>query len=441
MASIFDDIFGFVKDNKDVISAGAGIYDFFQDRSQGKDLMNFARGGTVDPFGDANRRSFQSRLQGIYDDPSGLENLPGFKFARDQGEKAINRGAAKRGEFFSGNAMTELSRFNTGLASQFYSDELERLMKLSGAYFGPNSSVSGGLYGSGLAQRGNAAGHLTAGFQRGAGISDLFSAVSKIPGVGEAMGLPGIGDIPGIEGLFGGGEAVSSLGSFAPGIGSALGTGAGSVGLGASGVASSAISGAAAPTSFGAFAPGIGSSLGTGAGAVGTGAGGSAGAAGGASGALAGGAGAALGAALPLALAAFGWNSIRGKQAAKRSYMAPHLDRLYANNGQTATMGGVTGIPFQFADGNNYLVAPGSADPSARGNGRALYGVFNPSTGQYGSLGMGGFYTNGLASNMSRSAFMTPEQRSSPGIIEQFAQQEQTRQSRLRDSGAMSFGD
>lgn len=62
-----------------------------------------------------------------------LENLPGFQFALNQGIKAASRRAAASGMGLSGNLLTELQALGTGLASQAYGKEFERLGMLSGA--------------------------------------------------------------------------------------------------------------------------------------------------------------------------------------------------------------------------------------------------------------------------------------------------------------------
>jgi hypothetical protein len=66
--------------------------------------------GIVDPFGATNRSIYQGKLNALYNDPAYLENLPGFRFARDQGIKAVNREMSRSGMFLSPNRFEKLGR-------------------------------------------------------------------------------------------------------------------------------------------------------------------------------------------------------------------------------------------------------------------------------------------------------------------------------------------
>ena len=60
----------------------------------------------------------------------GYQGTPGFKFAQQMGEQGVNRAMSKqRG---SGNALAALSKYNTGLASQDYGTQMDRLGRLQG---------------------------------------------------------------------------------------------------------------------------------------------------------------------------------------------------------------------------------------------------------------------------------------------------------------------
>lgn len=262
---VFDELFDFFRDNRDIISTGAGIFDYFQDKGASRDLKRFSSSGAIDPFGQANRSRYQNELNALTSDPSRVEALPGFRFARDQGEKAINRNAAARGQYFSGNAITELTNYNQRLAGQFYDEEIRRLMRLSGADFAPNAGTAGSLYSQGIQYGLNAPGQLTAGLNRGSqqdGISSLlnaFSSASKIPGVLENFApelanlfgpstiapsaitlggaVPGVGSLfaggPGIAGALGTGPAVTGATSIAPSAITLGGAGQAPAGIGA----------------------------------------------------------------------------------------------------------------------------------------------------------------------------------------------------------------
>ncbi|NYT76654.1 hypothetical protein H0A71_06590 [Alcaligenaceae bacterium] len=51
---------------------------------------------------------------------------PGYKFRLQQGEQAINRGAAAAGRYDSGRALKDLNEFNSGLASQEFGNSYNR---------------------------------------------------------------------------------------------------------------------------------------------------------------------------------------------------------------------------------------------------------------------------------------------------------------------------
>lgn len=96
----------------------------------------------ADPFGTANRQRAQEMLWQLYSDPSSIENTPGYRFARDQGEQGIERQAARRGYFRSPNMLYDLSRFNQNLAQQTYNAEIERIMRMSGVQFDPSNAAN-----------------------------------------------------------------------------------------------------------------------------------------------------------------------------------------------------------------------------------------------------------------------------------------------------------
>jgi len=50
--------------------------------------------------------------------PSSIESDPGYKFAKQQGEEAINRSAAAKGMLNSGGVLAELEKYGSGLATQ-----------------------------------------------------------------------------------------------------------------------------------------------------------------------------------------------------------------------------------------------------------------------------------------------------------------------------------
>lgn len=73
---------------------------------------------------------YQNQLLGLLQDPSKIQQTAGYQFAKGQGEQAINRSAAAKGMLGSGNVLAELQKYGTGLASQEYGTQVNRLADL-----------------------------------------------------------------------------------------------------------------------------------------------------------------------------------------------------------------------------------------------------------------------------------------------------------------------
>lgn len=92
----------------------------------------------------------------------GFEASPGYKFALDQGQTAIDGSAAARGNVFSGATLKAQQEFGTGLAQQEYGNFLNRLtgQASQGQAAAGNIATAGSNYASGagnaLANMGNA---------------------------------------------------------------------------------------------------------------------------------------------------------------------------------------------------------------------------------------------------------------------------------------------
>lgn len=88
-----------------------------------------------------------------------LANTPGYQFRFDQGQQAIERSAAARGTALTGGTLKELARFGSGLASQEFGAEADRLARLtqlgqSGAQQLGNYGTGYGAINAGLAETG-----------------------------------------------------------------------------------------------------------------------------------------------------------------------------------------------------------------------------------------------------------------------------------------------
>ncbi len=73
---------------------------------------------------------YQKKLTGLLDDPNSFQKTPGFQFALDTGLQGVNRANSKNRA--SGNALAELTKFGTGLASQEYGNQVDRMGRLVG---------------------------------------------------------------------------------------------------------------------------------------------------------------------------------------------------------------------------------------------------------------------------------------------------------------------
>jgi coproporphyrinogen III oxidase-like Fe-S oxidoreductase len=59
-------------------------------------------------------------------DPQSVQNDPGYQWAQQQGQQALERQLAARGLTGSGRSLKAASRFNTGNATQFFNDAFNR---------------------------------------------------------------------------------------------------------------------------------------------------------------------------------------------------------------------------------------------------------------------------------------------------------------------------
>lgn len=63
--------------------------------------------------------------QALLNDPSRVQQSAGYQFALNQGNEAINRSAAAKGQLNSGNVLAELAKYGQGMASQNYQQQLQ----------------------------------------------------------------------------------------------------------------------------------------------------------------------------------------------------------------------------------------------------------------------------------------------------------------------------
>ena len=68
-----------------------------------------------------------NKLNALLQNPSSVEETPGYQFAYNQGLEAVNRTAAAKGQLGSGNRLYDLTKYGQGLASQTYNNTVSQL--------------------------------------------------------------------------------------------------------------------------------------------------------------------------------------------------------------------------------------------------------------------------------------------------------------------------
>lgn len=114
----------------------------------------------------------------------GFQATPGYQFALDQGQAAIDNSAASRGNLFSGATLKAQQEYGTGMANQEYGNYLNRLMGQAsqGQAAAANTANAGANYGSSAgtayANMGNAqaAGHIGQANALTGGINNAIGA-------------------------------------------------------------------------------------------------------------------------------------------------------------------------------------------------------------------------------------------------------------------------
>lgn len=182
----------------------------------------------------------QSQLYGIYGNQTGLgnqadaalgaqlgvsgapanyaafNNSPGYQFAIQQGDQAINRNAAAQGSLYTPQTMASLSQYNTGYASQNYNTYISQLMQSAGLGASGNQGLASGVTSTGgnISQLQQNQGNANAGgaANQAGVISNLLgklpygqigSGLSSLAGGNNTSNTSGV--LNGSSSLFGGG--------------------------------------------------------------------------------------------------------------------------------------------------------------------------------------------------------------------------------------------
>lgn len=117
-------------------------------------------------------------------DYAGFQATPGYQFALDQGQKALDRTAAANGMLYSGNTLKSSMDYNQGMAKQEYGNFFNRLYGLTN--MGQNSAAMTGQAGQNYAnQASNAFANI--GNAQAAGSIGTANAINT--GLGNALGI------------------------------------------------------------------------------------------------------------------------------------------------------------------------------------------------------------------------------------------------------------
>ncbi len=110
-------------------------------------------------------------------DPDSITSRPSYQFVEEQGNRGVDRSAAARTGSLGGRAVKEAARFNSGLASQEFNNEFNRLGSVGNAL---NQSAQFGVTGTANALT-NSTGIISNGYAR---LNDQL--LNAIIGQGEA---------------------------------------------------------------------------------------------------------------------------------------------------------------------------------------------------------------------------------------------------------------
>ena len=96
----------------------------------------------ADPFA-SQREQYQNQLSTLMSDPSKIADTGAYKWAFDQGQQGVERSLAAKGMGNSGNALTELTKYGQGMASQQFNNLAGMLGNFAGAAPGSPAAAAG----------------------------------------------------------------------------------------------------------------------------------------------------------------------------------------------------------------------------------------------------------------------------------------------------------
>ncbi len=89
------------------------------------------RGGTGVNFGNFAAPSLED-----------ARNSPGYQFAFEQGQRAVQTGAAAKGTLLTGGTLKDLAQLGTGLADTYYNNRFNQAALVNSQNFGQNSTIA-----------------------------------------------------------------------------------------------------------------------------------------------------------------------------------------------------------------------------------------------------------------------------------------------------------
>ena len=104
---------------------------------------------TADPFSQQ-RGQYQQQLQALMANPGSVTQSPGYQAQLEQGLQALQRTQGAQGFLGSGNAQQQNAQYAMQLQNQFYQQQLQDLMQLSGANI-QGSPTAGSIQSGGAA--------------------------------------------------------------------------------------------------------------------------------------------------------------------------------------------------------------------------------------------------------------------------------------------------
>jgi len=145
-----------------------------------------------DPF-QQYRGQYAQQLNDILSGKRSIQTDPGYQFAQQQGQQAVQRSAAAQGLGQSGNVMASLQQRGQDIANQQYNTIIERLSGLAGAT-PQNAQAGGAVYSNlmGQALTGQASAAVGQGMSNAGSTTGLLGSigglVSGVSSVASAIG-------------------------------------------------------------------------------------------------------------------------------------------------------------------------------------------------------------------------------------------------------------